>query len=175
MTDHFRRSLQLLGVAITVLLVAYFWLKHRLTGVYLTPPRAGLPVKDKEIVTYNEKTHTLTVITKDKTVHEYAKNPVVELRHNGDVVITRHLMGFEAEPFLGVGWATDPGFFLGTNLLHFGRLNGNMSVSATKNRIGFYTGVGYNFWSNTSLNIAIDPLNIIAARPDIALFVSVRL
>ena len=44
---------------------------------------AALPVNDKEEVSFNEKTHTITVQTTKGAVKEYAKNPTVEIRKDG--------------------------------------------------------------------------------------------
>lgn len=138
-----------------------------------------LPKGIKEQVTFNEKTHTLTVQTKTKTITEYAKNPKVQFTDLGTVVIDRHLAGFENEPFMGVGLVlSGPRFFVGDNVFHLSRFDVQASVGVPfEKQTGFlrlYTGFGYEFWSNTSLNISVNPIAAAQALPDVALFLSTR-
>ena len=139
---------------------------------------AVLPPGVTEKVTYNEKTHTLTVVTPTKTVTEYAKNPDVQLRKGGDVVINRHLTGFEQDFFLGVGYSDCGRIFLGLNFFHFSRFDVNVSLGGVPDDrrvlIKPYLGVGYNVYSNTSLNVAANPIAVALSRPDIAVFVSIK-
>src|ERR1700674_638343 len=178
LSNHFKLSLTLLFIVALALFGGYEWLKHRLSG-YTIPgliPRAAvvLPKNDKELVTYNDKTHKLTIVTSEKTIVEYAKNPTIELRKNGDVLVSRHLLGFELDPFMGFGYASRPAVFIGANVFHFSRFDIHGEIGFDKSHIGMYAGVGYNFWSNTSLNVSINPIGVVAARPDIALFVSLK-
>jgi hypothetical protein len=182
MSNHFKISCAAILIGTVALLFVYHYLSQHVEQ--LIPglrPRAAtvLPLKDKELVSYNEKTHTLTVQTPNKTVTEYAKNPIVELRKNGDVVIGRHLAGFENEWFMGVGLVlSGPRFFVGDNLLHLSRFDVQASVGVPfEKQTGFirlYAGLGWNFYSNTSLNLSVNPLAAAQAIPDVALFLSTR-
>lgn len=138
-----------------------------------------LPVNDKEEVSFNEKTHTLTVQTEKSTVKEYAKNPTVEIRKDGSVAITRHLAGLESVPFLGAGITFEgPRLFLGDSFFHIGRLDLNVSIgvpfSSQTAFIRPYVGLGYEVYDNTNLNLVVNPLGAAQSKPDLALFVSLK-
>lgn len=179
MTKHFKCSLILLLIAAVSLIGGYQWLKQRLNGgllgtAFKVPPPVVLPKADKELVSYNDKTHRLTIVTADKTIIEYAKNPTVEIRKNGDVVVARHLLGFETESFLGLGYASRPTVFVGADIFHFSRLDIHGEIGFDTSSIRPYIGIGYNVWSNTSLNVSLNPFNLVAVKPDVAVFVALK-
>jgi hypothetical protein len=177
MTKHFKLSLAFLLAAALAVFGGFEWVKHRLMGdlpgIHSRPP-VVLPKNDKEVISFNERRHIVSVTTAKGTIREYAKNPTIEIRKDGTVKIDRHLVGFEIEPFMGFGYASRPVVFLGADVFHFSHLELNGSIGFTSNSLAIYTGVGYNFWGNTSLNVSVNPIGIIASKPDIALFVSVK-
>ena len=183
LSKHFKISLGIIALAAIVLFVGYRYVSQRImrggtTGTSPARPPFVLPKNDKETVSFNEKTHVLTVVTATKTIKEYAKSPEVEIRKDGSAVVSRHLTGFENEPFIGFGYSDTGRVFLGDNICHVARLDLLLSVSWTPvNRvIAFkpYAGIGYNFYHNTSVNLAVNPTMIITKVPDVAGFVSVR-
>lgn len=181
MSKHFKISCAAILIGTVALLFVYHYFSQQIKRLVQSPPRTSsvLPKNDTERVEFNEKTHTLTVQTKTKTITEYAKNPTVEIRKDGSVVISRHLAGFENEWFMGVGLVlSGPRFFVGDNLLHLSRFDVQASVGVPfEKQTGFlrlYAGFGYNLYSNSSLNLAINPLKMTSGIPDIALFLSVR-
>lgn len=180
LSKHFKISCAVILAASLALVFVYRRIAQRVTTVFpgLTKPVAVLPKADKERIAINEKTHTLTVQTAKQTIVEYAKNPVVEIKKDGSVNVTRHLTGFENEPFIGFGYSDTGRIFIGDNLYHFGRFDGFGSIAWTpvNSVVAFkaYIGVGYNFYHNTSANLAMDPGIAITRTPDIAGFVSVR-
>lgn len=182
LSDHFKHSLKLLGVIAILLLGGFFWLKHRIAGVIpglLHPPRAVLPQNIKERVSFNEKTHVLTVTTHKSSIRAFARNPNVSITNSGDVIVGKHLTGFENDWFMGVGYADCGRIFIGDNLYYFGRFDlfGTVGIATNTSNplIRPYIGVGYNLWSNTSLNLAVNPVNVVLSYlPQIAGFVSVR-
>jgi len=168
------------------------WFVYRKIARRINEGRGGqvhtptvLPQQDKERISYDEKTHTLEIQTatkdgKTKTVKEYARNPVVEIRKNGSVVVQRHLTGFENEPFLGVGYADTGRFFVGDNLLHLSRFDVVGAVAFTTNHrftcVQPFVGVGYNLYHNTSVNLVVNPLSGLSVKGiEIGGFVSIKI
>ena len=180
LSNHFKHSLKVLGGVILVLLGSYFWLKHHIIKAYeASHPVITLPKNVKERVSFNEKTHIVTVITSKGTIRQYARNPQVDITTFDTVLINRHLTGFETQWFMGIGYADCTRVFLGMNFFHLGRFDLNGSIAGvpddTKVFLKSYAGIGYNFYSNTSINVAINPINVILRdRPDIAGFVSIK-
>jgi hypothetical protein len=182
MSKHFKISCALILLGSLGLLYVYHRLAQRIKTVFPGLEKhtvAVLPSNDKEEVSFNEKTHEVSVVTATKTIKEYAKNPVVEIRKDGSVVVDRHLIGFENEPFMGAGLILDgPRFFLGDNMFHLSRFDVQTSVGIPfNNQVGFlrlYGGFGYNFWSHTSINVAVNPIAAAQKVPDVAIFLSTR-
>ena len=177
-SKHFKIMTALLFVAALGLVGGYKWLVSRIKAPPLSSAPSVLPKNDKEEVSFNEKTHTLTVQTATKKLVEYAKNPIVEIRKDGTAEVSRHVAGFENEPFIGFGYSDTGRVFIGDNLYHFGRfdLMGAIGWTPVASAVAFkaYGGIGYNVWHNTSVNFALNPAMIITKTPDIAGFVSVR-
>ncbi len=168
-------------LAVVCLLGAFFLLgRCNRRAVTVPKPSAVLPKNDKETVTFNEKTHLLTVVTSSVTIREYAKNPEVEIRKDGTVKVDRHLVGFENSLFLGAGYADTGRIFLGDNLLHFGRFDLMGAIGWTPDNqypaIKAYAGVSYNLYSNTSVGVCLNPVSIAQSKGiEIGGFLSVRL
>lgn len=182
MTKHFKISCVAILIGSLGLLFVYHYIAQRIKTVFpgLAKTVTVLPSNDKEQVSFNEKTHTLTVFLPGRTIREYAKNPTVELRKNGDVVVSRHLAGLEDEPFMGAGLMLQgPRFFLGDNVFHLSRFDVQLSFGVPfTGQTGFlkpYGGFGYNFWSNTSINVSVNPIAAAQRIPDVTLFISTRL
>jgi hypothetical protein len=181
MIQRIVRDLKLIVLGTLVVMVSYFGYKvyraiHCVGSA--AAPHAILPAKDTETVTYDSKKHVVTVVTAKGTTSEYANNPEVEIRKGGDVVIDRHLLGFENDWFFGAGYSDTTRLFLGDNFYHIYRFNFNGSIGgvpdSTKVYVRPYLGVGYNVWSNTSINLGIDPVNLLLGeKPGLAGFISV--
>jgi hypothetical protein len=181
LSKHFKLAVVLIVILSILLAGAFLRLRQQIEAPFSRRnPRASsvLPKNDKEQITFNEKTHILTVQTPNTKVSEYAKNPQVTIKTNGQVSIARHLAGFENEPFIGFGYSDTGRIFLGDNVSHFGRFDLVAAISWTpvNSVVAFkpYAGVGYNFYRNTSINLCINPAVVITRTPDIAGFVSVR-
>jgi hypothetical protein len=183
LSKHFKISLGIIALVAIGLFVGYRYVLHRIAGISQTakavsPCPSVLPKADKERITFNEKTHILTVQTAKGMVKEYAKNPVVDIHKDGGASISRHLTGFENEPFIGFGYSDTGRIFLGDNVFHFSRFDlvGAISWTPVASAVSFkvYTGIGYNFYHNTSVNLALNPAMVVTKTPDIAGFISVR-
>jgi hypothetical protein len=178
MSRHFKISLILTLIGSLGLLYLYHFMASNIEARFPSKSKP-LPTQDKEIVSYNQKTHILTVQTATKTIKEYAKNPEVEIGKNGSVKVDRHLAGFENEPFMGAGLMLGgPRFFLGDNVFHLSRFDVQASVgipfSKQTSFIRLYGGFGYNFYSNTSINVSVNPIAAAQRVPDLAVFLSTR-
>lgn len=172
-----------LGILVAIIILVRCTRSNRMVGSVSSGTRDRatpvLPKNDKEEVAFNEKTHILTVVTSSHTLREYAANPEVEIRKDGTVKVDRHLAGFENSPFLGAGYADTGRILIGDNLLHFGRLDLSVSLGWTPDNrypaVRGFVGIGYNVYSNTSINLGIDTSVIVTKTPVIAGFISVRL
>lgn len=163
------------------LLGAFFLLGRCGKSIPAVPkPNAVLPSNDKERITFNEKTHTLTIQTATKTVKEYARNPDIQIRKDGSVFLQRHLTGFEKEPFIGIGYSDTWRDYVGANVFHISRFDliGAIGFAPSHQYVALkpYIGVGWNFWSHTSINLVVNPLSGLSVKGvEIGGFVSVRL
>lgn len=180
LSEHFKHSLKLLGLAIVVLIGGWLWLQHRIRAFvssYKSPTVLANNVKER--ISFNEKTHTLIVETPKKTIKEYAHNPEVLIMKDDTVVIKRHLIGFENQFFVGVGYADCGRVFVGDNFFHFSRfdLSGSVGIApdTTKTVLQPFVAIGYNFYSNTSINLGLNPLHIgLYGLPEVGGFVSIK-
>lgn len=179
LSEHFKRSLKLIGGAVIVLLMVFAYLFHRLKGLERSSSQAPavLPRNVKERIVYNDKAHTITTETKTGTTTTYSTNPVITISDSNHVTIANHLLGTEFSPFAGFGWSNCPRVFVGIDALHFARieLHGELGISQDGHP-GFiepYLGIGYNVWSNTSLNLAVNPFTIYTV-PQVAGFISLK-
>jgi hypothetical protein len=179
MSDHFKHSLKVLAAIVVLLVASYLWLKHRIHDI-ITPPQVTLPKNDKEIVTYDENRHIISVTTSKGTVRKYSRNPEVEIRKDGTVKVDTHLWGTELRPFLGLGYSDTGRAYVGCNILYIRQFDFGASFGWTSdaNKAAFQPmlSIGWNFWSNTSLNAGMNPVPYILQRkPEIAVFLSVRI
>src|SRR5215510_1178603 len=73
----------------------------RICGRFHRRPSVGtLPKDDREVVTYDEKRHRVSVTTESGTTTAYSRNPTVEVRKDGTIRVDAHLWGRELRPFL---------------------------------------------------------------------------
>lgn len=179
-SDHFKRSLGLIGLAVVLLLGGFLWLKHRVERVISIPSipgHTGLAADERELITFNEKTHRVIVETSSGTVKMYARNPTVRIKKDGRVTVDRHMFGFEARPFIGVGYSDTTRALLGFEPFYWGPFDASVSVGVSlDNQYVFakpYAAVGYNCWGNLSVNAGINPAGI--RQLDVILFMSVKL
>jgi len=178
-SSHFKRSLAVLAALATLLFGGYLWLKHHIHDV-IVPKQITLPRNDKELVTYNENRHTVTVTTAKGTTQAYSRNPSVEIRKDGTVKIDNHAWGLELRPFLGFGYSDTGRTYAGIQGFYFHQFDASASfgwtADANKPLFQPMLAIGWNFWSNASLNIGANPVPFLVQRkPEIAAFVSVRL
>lgn len=181
MTDHFKRSLGFIGLIIALLLVTFLWIKHRvertITLPSISPTHAGLATDERELVSFNEKTHRVTVVTSSAIVKMYARNPTVRVKKDGRVTVDRHLFGLEARPFIGVGYSDTTRALLGFEPFYWGAFDASISLGASLDKQYVfakpYAAIGYNCWGNLSVNAGVNPAGI--KQLDVILFISVKL
>lgn len=180
MSDHFKHSLKILGLVGTLLFGMFLWLKHKVDKAIQLPSitsHIGLAKDERELITFNEKTHRLTVETSSGTNKLYARNPTVRVKKDGRIVIDRHLFGFEARPFVGVGYADTTRALLGFEPFYWGPFDASISLGVTLDRQYVlakpYISAGYNCWGNLSINTGVNPVGV--KELDIIMFVSVKL
>lgn len=179
LTDQFKRSLKMLAALAALLLGGFLWLRHHIKDA-LTPPHVTLPANDKELITYNENRHIVTVTTPAGTTTAYSRNPSVEIRKDGTVKVDAHAYGLEFAPILGLGYQDTRRVYLGVNHFYFHQFDVFTTLGfPTSNHyilVEPMTGVSWNFYHNCALNVGVNPANIILhERPEIGMMLSVRL
>ena len=178
-STHFKHSLAVIAALVALLLGDYIWLKHKIHDV-IVPPQITLPKNDKELITYNENRHTITVTTSKGTVTKYSRSPSVEIRKDGTVKVDANAWGMELRPFLGIGYSDTGRAYIGCNLFYFHQFDAATSfgwtADNTKPVFQPMLSLGWNFWSNTSLSIGANPIPfILQHKPEFSVFLSVRL
>jgi hypothetical protein len=178
-STHFKHSLAAIGVLVALMLGGFLWLRHRIHDV-LVPPQVILPPNDKELISYNENKHVITVTTAKGTTQSYSRNPKVEIRKDGSIKIDADAWGVEFRPFLGVGYSDTGRVYTGCQLFYFHQFDAGASFGWTANgsKSAFQPmlSLSWNFYSNTSLNIGANPMPFVLQRkPEFAIFLSVRL
>jgi len=178
-SDHFKLSLKGLAIIALLLVGIFLYLRHRIHDV-IVPPQITLPRNDKELIVYNENRHTITVTTPKGTETHYSRNPTVEIRKDGTVKVNVHTFGVELRPFLGAGYSDTGRAYTGCYLFYFRQFDAGASFgwTANANKPAFQPmlSIGYNVWSNTSINIGVNLLTIAGlSKPEPAVFFSVRL
>jgi hypothetical protein len=179
MSQHFKLSLRGIAIVAVLVLSTFLYLRHKIHDVIM-PPHITLPGNDKEVVTYNENRHIITVTTPAGTTTAYSRNPTVEIRKDGTVKTDANKWGPEVRPFLGVGYSDTGRAYAGCQFLYFYQLDAAASFgwTADANKSAFQPmlSVAWNFWSNTSINVGANPLSLAGlSKPEIAVFLSVRL
>lgn len=180
MSTHFKRSLGAIALGAVILAGLFLWLKHRVERIIhipSIPSHTGLAADERELVTFNEKTHRVIVETSSGTVKMYARNPTVRIKKDGRVTVDRHLFGFEARPFIGVGYSDTTRALFGWEPFYWGAFDASVSVGLSLDRQYVfakpYIAVGYNCWGNLSVNAGVNPTGI--KQLDFILFMSVKL
>jgi hypothetical protein len=178
-STHFKNSIKALVVLAALLLAAYLYLKHRIHDV-MVPPQLSLPKNDKETIVYNENRHEIGITTSSGTTWQYSRNPEVEVRKDGTIKVDTHMWGTELRPFLGIGYSDTGRVYVGIYLFYFRQFDAGASFGWTadnrKNAFQPMLSLSYNVWSNTSINIGMNPVPIVLqTKPEIAGFISVRL
>jgi hypothetical protein len=171
------------GVLATVYLLGRCQRPLRSGGTSTNGPSRGvaavLPSIDKERISFNEKTHTLTIQTQTKTIKEYANNPDIQIRKDNTIQINRHHAGFENSLFLGAGYSDTGRILLGDNFFHFSRFDIMGAVGWTPDSrysaFKVYTGVSYLAYSSTAVGLGVDPVSLVTGKPLLIGFVLVRL
>jgi hypothetical protein len=178
-SKHFKNMIVGLVVIASLLRIMYFWLEIHIHDV-IVPHQMTLPKNDKETIVYNENRHEIGITTPTGTKWRYSRNPEVEIQKDGTVKVDTHLWGTELRPFLGLGYSDTGRVYMGTDLLYFRQFDAAASFgwTADNRKPAFQPmlSLGWNFYSNTSLNIGANPLPIMLhTKPEIAVFISVRL
>lgn len=179
LSSHFKHSLVLVGVFVALLLGAYIYLKHRIHDV-IVPPQILLPKNDKAVITYDENRHRIGTTTASGTTWQYSRNPSVEIRKDGTVKVDAHTWGKELRPFIGLGYSDTGRGYVGCYLFYFRQFDAGISAgwTADNRKPAFQPmlSIGYNIWSNASINVGINPLTVAGlSKPEPAVFLSVRL
>lgn len=121
-----------------------------------------LPSQDNEKIVVDPNTHKIQITTSKGTTTEFLPDrpSEIEVRKDGNVVVTAKQLGVEHEPFAGVGFGnTDLRFFVGVDLLYYRRVDVGVFVSDRTNlltsvRIGL--DLSYMVWHDVRLSVGVD-------------------
>lgn len=180
MTTHFKHSLGLIGLISAILLGLFLWFRHKLEGPIYLPSNSGhtgLAKDEQELVEFNEKTHRVSVVTSSGTVKMYARNPTVRIKKDGRVIVDRHIFGFEARPYIGIGFSDTSRAMLGFQPVYWGAFDASVALGISVDGSSVfakpYVAVGYNCWGNLSVNGGVNPAGV--KQLDVILFLSIKL
>lgn len=179
-SDHFKHSLKIIGALVVLLLGVFLWLKHkaeRIIQMPVIPAHIGLRADERELVTFNEKTHRVIVETSSGTVKMYARNPTVRIKTDGRVTVDRHMFGLESRPFIGAGYSDTMRGLIGWEPFYWGAFDASVSVGLSLDKQYVfarpYIAAGYNCWGNLSINAGLNPAGL--RQLDFIVFMSVKL
>lgn len=176
-SEHFDKTIAVVFAVAAFLFGLFFYARHSIESAK-NPPRSILAPKDKEAILYNSVTHMLTVSTETGTKTEYARNPVIHLQKDGTVKIDRKVYGLEHSPFGGYGYGDGVRLYVGMSWAYIYRLDVNTQLGVTDNRslvaIRAVSSLSYNFYSNTSAFVGVEPLALLTGQPRIHAGVIVR-
>src|SRR6266850_8056830 len=130
-SNHFKHTLKIIALIGMILFGVFLWFKHKLERAITSPSipkHAGLRPDEREIITFNEKTHRVSVITSSGTVKVYARNPTVRIKKDGRVTVDRHMFGFEARPYIGIGYSDTTRGLLGFQPFYWGAFDTSVAV-----------------------------------------------
>lgn len=173
-----------IGLAVAVLAGVFLWgrcsRQYEVSSRRGPNPAAVLPKNDAELITYNENRHIVTVTTTKGITQTYSRNPTVEIHKDGTVKVDNHMWGLEVRPFIGAGYSDTGRMYTGCQLFYFRQFDASAAFGWTAdNRRPIFQpifAIGWNFWSDTSLNLGVNPLTIAGlSKPEPAIFLSVRL
>lgn len=113
------------------------------------------PVKHQLIITTPKGTTTQTLPDRRSTF---------DVTTNGTVKVSAAQFGYEARPYLGIGAEGGLRAYLGCDLFYFKKLDIGLGIGLPPfqrsnwqiSDIRPLLNVGYNLWSNTSLNVGLD-------------------
>lgn len=119
-------------------------------------------VKEKIII--NPLKHTVTVITasgkKTTTLSDHASS--IEIFQNGKVKTSLPQTGFEAVPFVGIGYSTQLNDYIGCDFYYWKRLDIGTAFSFDRDlkihSLGFPIILSYAVWHNVRLSLGVEPL-----------------
>ncbi len=168
-------------VALLALILGGLWLGVRYGSGTPTPAPLVLKPTEREIVSYNPDTKTLTTVTPQGTKAEYARTVTVRVQKDGTTVLEKKTWGREFSPFVGVGFGGSLRLHLGVGGFYYKRfdLNGHLTFPTSRNDRGPFiqtrTSLSYNFYRNTSGFLATNIIEtILQKKPKIEVGLLVR-
>jgi hypothetical protein len=125
-------------------------------------------VKERLIV--NSVKHEITMVTAAGSKTEFARNPVIDINKTGDVSVSRGVYGAEHLPSLGIGYGGDARLYLGASVYYVYELelNTQLAFALSPHAPAFVEpvfSVGYNFYSNTSMFVGVNPTHWFLGLP----------
>lgn len=108
--------------------------------------------------------HTITIVKPEgTTVTSLPIRPSsVEIMKDGKVIVTAPQYGFEAVPFIGIGYSSQLNDYIGCDLYYWKRLDLGVAFSFDRElkikALGFPVVLSYAIWHNTRLSIGLEPV-----------------
>jgi len=152
-SSHFTHSLAALCTAIILFIAGWLGLRHILEG---QPQTVTLRPQDKERVSYNSVSHILTVTTAKETTKSYARGFEIVIEKSGEVIVKKHIIGFERSPFMAIGTSFDgislkKNGYVGFNFVELWRFDLGPALALGEVGVRPLVQVQYNVISNTSI------------------------
>lgn len=165
-----------IGIVVALGLAFGLYKCQRKRDVGISNPVLGPNIKEKIIV--NPLRHSLVIITAEGTKATTLPDrpSSIEILKDGKVVVHAPQWGWEAVPFIGIGWGGQLNDYIGVDGFYWKRMDVGTAFSFDRDlkikALGFPLVLSYAVWHNTRLSIGYE-----AFGPTHALhgFVSVRL
>lgn len=108
--------------------------------------------------------HTIVIVKPSgTTVTSLPTRPAsIEIMKDGKVVVTAPQYGFEAVPFIGIGYSSQLNDYIGLDLYYWKRLDLGLAFSFDRDlkikALGFPVVLSYAIWHNTRISIGLEPV-----------------
>lgn len=137
----------------------------------------NLPPEVKEKIIINPIKRTIIIATKSgTTVTTLPDRPSsIELLNTGKVRIRAPQWGFEALPYIGIGYSQRVNDYVGLDFFYWKKLDAGIAFSFDRlkvNSLGLPLTVSYTVWHNLRLTVGYE---MIGSKKDVHGLVSVRI
>lgn len=165
------------GGLIVAIVVALFGLRscQKKRDTAIANPNLSPDVKEKIII--NPLKRTIIIATKNgTTVTTLPDRPTsIELLNDGKVRVRAPQWGFEAIPFIGIGYSRQVNDYVGLDFFYWKKLDAGLAFSFDRLKVdslGLPLTLSYTVWHNLRLTVGYE---MIGSRKDIHGLVSVRI
>lgn len=162
-------------ILLIIALLVGLWFKQKKRDTEIANPNLQPGVKEKIIV--NPVKRTLIIATKTSTtVTTLPDRPSsIEFLDNGKVVVRAPQWGFQAMPYIGIGYSRQVNDYIGLDFLYWKRLDLGFAFGFDRLKVDSLSlplTVSYTVWHNLRVTVGY---NFVGQSKDVHGLVSVRI